>query len=418
MKILWHMPTLQTRCCGLSRRALQLAKEFAHLGWQIEFAVHAAKTDCRGDLFGGFRLIQVDAPQRGPLHWAMQSIARQRNAEAVVRALPTGHDVFVSCQPEAVLAYKAATPTVFVCGGTAILHEASERSEQVQLPMWSRGLFVLDRHLRRRTERKAFRTADAVVFDSDTTRRRVMAEYELRGENLYSAIGGVDSAVFVPAGVEERIQARRHVGVEADTFVIVWTGRLSPEKNGETLLRAIALDSSKARRVILVGDGPERARLETLARELGLSDVVRFTGACDDVRPYLHAADAFAFPSRGESFGGSLAEAMACGLACVALRSSGCVATASEEIIEDGVSGLLAPEATERGLADALRRLQHDPALRATLGAAARRRAETLFTWKRAGASLNDVLTRTLRSSDIVETNRTKRNLTCVLPST
>lgn len=413
MNILWHMPTLQTRCCGLSRRALQLAHELAAFNWHIEFAVHASKTDCAGESIEGFPLHRLNFAQYEPAHWCLQSRARRRNATTLMQSLPTGHDLFLSCQPEAVAAYKRTrtTPAVFVCGGSAILHEAAECEDQRTQPPTTRALFAIDRGLRRRNERAAFRAADAVIFDSDTTRGRVMSAYRLAGDRLFAVVGGVDTTSFTPATAAQHSDARRAFAIDADTFTLAWTGRLSPEKNVELLLRAIAAASLPAIRLLLAGDGPQRAALESLADALGISDRVRFLGALDDVRPVLHAADAFAFPSRGESFGGALAEAMAAGLPCIALRSSHTIRTASEEIITHGITGLLADGCHEFGMADAIRTLAQDAPLRARLAAAAHRHAEANFSWKRAGSALHAVLrpllhSATRRSADIHEVDR------------
>lgn len=420
MNILWHLPTLQTRCCGLSRRALQLARELAALNWHIEFAVHTAKTDCRADTIEGFPLYRLNAAQSEPTHWCLQSRNRRRNAATLVRSLPTDQDLFLSCQPEAVIAHKhlRTTPAVFICGGSAILHEAAERDEQCTHPFASRVLFAIDRTLRRRNERAAFRAADAVIFDSDATRGRVMNAYRLAGDRLFAVVGGVETASFTPATAIQRTDARRAFAIDADTFTVAWTGRLSPEKNVELLLRAIAATELPLIRLLLAGDGPQRAALESLAHTLGISDRVRFLGALDDVRPVLHAADAFAFPSRGESFGGALAEAMAAGLPCIALRSSHTIRTASEEIITHGVTGLLADGCHEFGMADAIRTLAQDAPLRARLAAAAHRHAEANFSWKRAGTALHAVLRPLLHSATHRPADITKQDRPCVLPST
>ncbi|MBI5765113.1 MAG: glycosyltransferase family 4 protein [Planctomycetes bacterium] len=420
MTILWHMPTLQIRCCGLSRRALQLARELATLGWQIEFAVHEDKTDCRADTIEGFPLLRLTVAQSQPLHWSLQSRTRRHNATSLVRSLPTGHDMFLSCQPEAVAAHKRlrTVPTVFVCGGSAILHEAAERDEQCRQPLTARVHFAIDRALRRRNERAAFRVAAAVIFDSDTTRDRVMSAYRLAGDRLFAAVGGVDAVAFTPASDAQRTDARRRFALNADAFTLAWTGRLAPEKNVELLLRAVAATTLPTIRLLLAGDGPQRAALESLAHTLGIADRVRFLGALDDVRPVLHAADVFAFPSRGESFGGALAEAMAAGLPCIALRSSHTIRTASEEIITHGITGLLADGCHEYGMADAIRTLAQDAPLRVRLATAARRHAEANFTWKRAGAALHAVLRPLLRSATRRPADITKQDLPCVLPST
>jgi glycosyltransferase involved in cell wall biosynthesis len=118
-------------------------------------------------------------------------------------------------------------------------------------------------------------------------------------------------------------------------------------------------------------------------------------GEVADVRPFLRAADIFAFPSRGESFGGALVEAMSCGLACVGLRSDGRgVSTANSEIIEHGRCGLLVDRPEPAAFAAALDDLARDGGRRGLFGEAGRRRACERFTWAAGGRRLNEIISK------------------------
>jgi glycosyltransferase involved in cell wall biosynthesis len=129
---------------------------------------------------------------------------------------------------------------------------------------------------------------------------------------------------------------------------------------------------------MLVGDGPERARLEALRDSLGLQRVVTFAGWQADVAPWLASFDVFVLPSRGEHFGRVLVEAMALGKPVVATDAGGV-----PEIVRDGETGLLAPPADPAALAAAVARLVEDAAQRARLGEAGRRRAADEFSLER-----------------------------------
>jgi N-acetyl-alpha-D-glucosaminyl L-malate synthase BshA len=91
-------------------------------------------------------------------------------------------------------------------------------------------------------------------------------------------------------------------------------------------------------RLVLLGDGPDRAMATNLIQELGLTERVQFLGSRQDVTPVLRVADAFLLPSDGESFGLAALEAMGCGVPVV-----GALAGGLPEVVEDGVSGILAP---------------------------------------------------------------------------
>ncbi|MBP9014355.1 MAG: glycosyltransferase [Smithella sp.] len=127
----------------------------------------------------------------------------------------------------------------------------------------------------------------------------------------------------------------------------------------------------------VVGDGPERIRLEELARDLGIKDRVEFTGRLlnkDAIRKVMEA-DVFTLPSRNESFGVVYLEAMACGKPVVA-----CLGTGSEDIVINGETGLLVPQDNVAGLADALMYFTTAGSRVAKMGEAGRRRSLE-FTW-------------------------------------
>lgn len=136
-------------------------------------------------------------------------------------------------------------------------------------------------------------------------------------------------------------------------------GRLSSEKGHDVLLRALAelRRAGTDAELVIVGDGPERPRLESLAATLGVSSAVRFEGTVlgEQLREALAAADLFVLPSRSEGFGVVLVEALATGLPVVATRSGG---PADIVAPEDGV--LVPPDdasALARGIAEAIGRL-------------------------------------------------------------
>jgi glycosyltransferase involved in cell wall biosynthesis len=219
-----------------------------------------------------------------------------------------------------------------------------------------------------------FRDADAFVAMSRAIEAE-MLEARMPREKVVYLPHGVDTARFRPAEPDERSAQRARLGLPADAKVVIWTGRLLRAKGLETLLRAFARLASADPRVLLVlvgsGEGQAlsvEAELRARAEQPPLLGRVVFTGAVDDVAPWLRAADAFAFPSEFEALGLSLLEAAACGLGCVASRTGGIV-----DVVEDGANGLLSTPGDADALASAIERLLSDATLRADLGAAARR---------------------------------------------
>jgi glycosyltransferase involved in cell wall biosynthesis len=170
--------------------------------------------------------------------------------------------------------------------------------------------------------------------------------------------------------------------------ILLSVGRLAPEKDGATLLRAFALLRRQTdARLVFLGEGPERAALEQLCAELGIADEVFFLGYRDNPFQYLVRSSMFVLSSRYEGFGNVLIEAMACGLPVVATRCYPGI----EAIVEDGQTGLLVSIGNEVEMAAALARLLDEAGLRRKLVEAGRKKAE-LFACQRIAASYREVL--------------------------
>lgn len=153
--------------------------------------------------------------------------------------------------------------------------------------------------------------------------------------------------------------------------VVISVGRLTARKGYATALRALALLSDLDLRYVLVGDGPQRKRLEKLARHLGVWERVRFAGRSPDVPELLGRADVFLHPSRSEGFGISVLEAMASGLPVVCTD----LPALAEITGPSGDSALRCPP-DPRAMAGHLRELLQNPSLRGRMGRSGRARAE------------------------------------------
>jgi glycosyltransferase involved in cell wall biosynthesis len=183
----------------------------------------------------------------------------------------------------------------------------------------------------------------------------------------------VDTDEFAPCSPERRRELRARFGIEPSAPAIIFTGRLAPEKELPSLIRAFAAvrrDVPDAT-LVLVGDGPVRSQLEMLAAGLSLADAVRFTGRQTgaEVREWLQASDVFALVSSNEGLPCSLLEAMSVGLPSVISDIP-----ANVQLVENEVHGLDAALGSPDHIAGALNRLLGDAPLRARLGAAARQR--------------------------------------------
>lgn len=206
-------------------------------------------------------------------------------------------------------------------------------------------------------ERATFDRAAVVVSNSEYYK----AHYEKLGfdpRRIRVIRSGVEKpAAATGAGVRERY------GIKADEVLVTCLARLVERKGHDDLIRA-----QSGLKLLFVGDGPQRRRLEGRGAVLA--------GTRRDIPDILAASDIVALPSRfGEGCPNALLEAMAAGKPVVAARSGGI-----PEVVVDRETGLLVPREDVDALCRALHRLAADPALRAKFGAAGRERAEREFS--------------------------------------
>jgi len=217
-------------------------------------------------------------------------------------------------------------------------------------------------------ERVAVRRADVVVATSRYSRDRIVQAYGIPPGKILIVPEPIDLAMWAAAGAHER-----EVPIEPPAVLTV--AHMYPRKNLGALLRAYAWlrQAGVPFQGWLVGDGPCREDWERLGDTLGLRGQVTFLGTISrrELMQRYRAASLFCLPSRQEGFGIVFLEAMASGLPIVAAR-----AAAVPETVTEGELGLLADPDDPAELAEALRRLLEDAALRRTLGEAGRRRVE------------------------------------------
>ncbi len=187
---------------------------------------------------------------------------------------------------------------------------------------------------------------------------------------------GVDLDCFRPDPTARSAEARRRLGLPPG-LLVVYAGRLDAQKGLHTLIAAMRAPGAamSEARLVLLGDGPQRAELERSVLQDGLGNRVMFRGAVEEVAPYLRAGDVFVLPSLGEGMPNALLEAMASGLPCVATAVGGC-----RDAIAHGDTGLLVPPGDAAALREALERLARSAATRERLGEAARQVAATRFS--------------------------------------
>lgn len=210
--------------------------------------------------------------------------------------------------------------------------------------------------------RLACRLADRVVCVSEHGTRRLAQEGMVR-KALTTIWNGIDVDRFAYGGPRSRGPA-------------LLVGRLYPEQNVETLLRAtkLAVQEDPSFRLEIAGDGPCLPALRRLSSELGLMDHVRFLGEIRDVPALMARASLLVQPSLSDDIPLTMLEAMARGLPVIATQIGG-----NPEIVVDGQTGLLVSARSETDFASAMLRLRNDPEGGRRMGEAGRNRVRQHF---------------------------------------
>ena len=201
-----------------------------------------------------------------------------------------------------------------------------------------------------------------------------------RVEHIYN---GVDSALFKP-----RTGGRAYVESspfnDPSLFVVGTVGRMEAVKDQINLVRAfvraLAMSPGLAGRLrlMLVGDGPLRADVESVVRLAKVESLVWFAGARDDVAALMSGLNCFVLPSLAEGISNTILEAMASGLPVIATRVG-----ANADLLEDGLSGRLVPRSNPQAIANEILAYVADPALARRHGHAGRQIVERRFSLDR-----------------------------------
>jgi phosphatidylinositol alpha-1,6-mannosyltransferase len=237
---------------------------------------------------------------------------------------------------------------------------------------------------------------DVMTYLGDYTRGRLERALSPSAiAHLERLAPGVDSAFFKPGAGGDLV--RREYGL-ADRRVIVCVSRLVPRKGQDVLLRALPaiLAEVPEAALLIVGDGPDRKRLEAITDREGVRAAVRFTGAVPwaDLPAHYDAGEVFAMPCRTrrggldvEGLGIVYLEASATGLPVVAGRSGG-----APDAVLAGETGQVVDGRDVSAVASSLVALLRDPMAVKEMGAAGRAWVEREWTWDAAAARLSDLL--------------------------
>ena len=227
-------------------------------------------------------------------------------------------------------------------------------------------------------ERRTFRRAKLVLAQSASTQQDIV-QLGVPSDRVELLSSPVDASFYHPLPFDRR---------RGDYVVLV--ARLSdPRKNVQLLLKALAGARRAGTDIPAVLVGRADPQLEEQCQQLGLSDLVKFTGYVEEAKKlsYLQNARFFVLPSRQEGFGLAAFEAMACGVPVVATRCG-----AVQDMIESGVDGLLVDNEDEAGLRAAILKLWDDTARCQSMGELARARIDQHLALPRIEGRLLEVI--------------------------
>ena len=325
---------------GVERVRLLLAEQFLAQGYAVDFVLAQARGELIEEVPKGSRIVSLDAPRLLSVPWRLSNYVRRERPDAMLAAL---------------------WPLTGLAG-------LALRLARSNIPL------VVSEH------------NDLRKVPSIKPRERVLLK--LLGPWLY---GRAARVVAVSRGVKDSLietgrlepgsiavihNPIRQSGPDdpdpADCALLDWWGEgraikliaigsLKPQKDYPTLLGALRrIRETREARLIVLGDGPERDRLEALARSEGLDEAVRFPGFRAEPYPFLKRADLFVLSSQWEGLGNVITEALLCGCRVVATDCQ----SGPAELLADGRFGTLVPVADPEALATAVAEKiarPHDP---------------------------------------------------------
>jgi len=322
---------------GIQKIVVRLANEFVKRGHTVDLVLAKGKGAMASEVASGVQIVDL-------------------NKRRVWMALPALWQYLQKENPDVLFAAEAPANLVAIAASMFLNHRlvVSVRSNMTQYgkggEVWY-GPYILT------MVRCFYPLADKIIAVSEGVLEdlsSISLKAARKGGVIYNPV--VDSEIFQKA--EEPVS---HPWFEEDVPVVLGVGRLTPQKNFDLLLRTFArLRREHDARLIILGDGNQRERLEARTEALKIEDCVDLPGFVSNPYPFMANASLFALSSDFEGFGIVLVEALACGCPVV---STDCP-SGPREILEDGKWGRLVPVGDEEALAEAMHEAlseEHDP---------------------------------------------------------
>lgn len=358
---------------GAERQLQQLAPRLHNLGFELLILTRHEKGLARFEVIDNVPVHRL--PASGPKTWAAATFT----LATVLRLL--------HLRPDLVHAHEILTPSSIavwvkrLLGRPAVVKilRGGSRGDVYKLkrrPFWKTYM------------RGLVRDVDAFITISHEIDSELAALQVPPAKRVFIP-NGVDAVRCIPVSEDRKQNLRAELSLPQQGTLVVYAGRLVPEKRVDSLLKVWGDVGSKfpAAHLVIVGEGSQ----ESLLKDMQVPSV-QFTGQVDNAIPYLQAADLFVLPSSTEGLSNSMLEAMSCGLPVLATRVGG-----APDVIQHEVSGFLIPPDDVDALRRGLEVLLEDEALRFTLGSNARQRILAEFSLDSAARRLANLYRRLLK---------------------
>jgi glycosyltransferase involved in cell wall biosynthesis len=227
------------------------------------------------------------------------------------------------------------------------------QSATSRVPAWKNRIA---RRLFLRDERTALNRAKLIIANSERTKNDLIIHYDLPSERIRLVYYGTNPSLFYPVNIREKHALREQLLLPRDKFLFLFVGALGDSRKGfDTLFKAwevVGTDFRAASGLIVVGQGNELPLWRQRAATLPGGHSIHFLGFRKDVPDIIRACDAFALPTRYESYGLAVAEALCCGIPAIVSRHAGIA-----ERFPDTLSDLLLSDCED--VAEMVRKLRH-----------------------------------------------------------
>jgi glycosyltransferase involved in cell wall biosynthesis len=327
MRILCFLPDLDGG--GAQRTLINLAATFQRAGHEVILSAAQAEGPARAWIDPSVETIAVGS---GQLRNALLPLARLLRSRRP--------DVVLSSVIDANIVAAAARALAGVPRAKLVVRETNSQRARGDIGT-----------IRKWLTRRAYPSADAVVALSEGVRQELIEDFSLAPDKVVTIHNPVEFDALVA-----QAKAAPPPPIAKDGVWIMGVGRFLRQKGFDRLIGAVAALQRDDVRLVLVGEGPDRARLQSQADELGIGERLILPGFVKQPMHWLSAADLFVLSSRWEGFGHVIVEAMAAGAPVIAFDCP----HGPRDIIRNGENGILVPDGDEAALTAAITGLLDD----------------------------------------------------------